>query len=344
MSDPEPGNTMAERVGNRRSRIRLYLLLNVNRFLLTALLAGGLFGFLVLFETFTIPSFRTYMVQYAPTRYVFQAFIGALITGVTLVVTISQMVLSQELGPLGTQRENMSGSMGFRDDVEDIFGTSSPPEPGAFLQALVENSSNRAQTFRDQVAGTSNDDLEQKTNQLVDAIVNNADVVSDELNDRNFGEYAVVKAALDYNYSWKIYQARRIRNAYSDDLDEESLQTLIQLIDILSFFGPAREHIKTLYFEWELVELSRGILYLSIPALGVVSALAMYTGPSSFPGAVFGVSNLVWVTSAGAAIGSLPFIFLSTYILRLATIARRTLAVGPFILRDSERSGEIEWE
>lgn len=335
---------MAERVGERRSRIRLYLLLNFNRLLFTALLAGGLFVFLVVFETLTIPSFHSYMVQMDPTRYVFQAFITALITGVTLVVTITQLVLSQEIGPLGTQRERMSGSMSFRDDVENIFNAASPPEPGAFLRALVENSSNRAQTLREQVAGNPNDDLEQRVDQLADSIVDNAEVVSDELENRTFGEYAVVKAALDYNYSWKIYQARRIRDTYADDFSDEAFRTLIHLIDILSFFGPAREHIKTLYFEWELVELSRGILYISIPALAVMSAFAMYLAPASFPGTTLGVANLVWVTSAGITIGSLPFLFLATYILRLATIARRTLAIGPFILRDSERSSGIEWE
>lgn len=335
---------MSERVGNRRSRVRLYILLNLDRLLFTALLALGLFIVVLGFEVFTIPSFRTYMIQYDPTRYVFQAFITALITGVTLVVTITQLVLSQELGPLGEQRDRMSGSVAFRGDVEDIFGATSPADPSGFLRALVENSSNRAESLRENVTGHSNDEIENEIDQLVDSIVDNANVVSDELEDRTFGEYTVVKAALDYNYSLKLHQARRIRNEYGDDLGDDTLQKLVHLIDILSFFGPAREHIKTLYFQWELVDLSRGMLYMSVPALAVAVAFAMYLAPSSFQGATFGISNLVWATSIGATVGCLPFLFLSTYILRLATIAKRTLAVGPFILRESDRSSDIEWE
>jgi hypothetical protein len=273
------------------------------------------------------------MIQYDPSRYVFQAYITALITGVTLVVTLSQLVLSQELGPLGSQRQRMSTAMSFRADVEQIFDESSPAEPAAFLRALIDNSKDAAESLREEVAGHSNDEIEEQVDQLVDNIVTNAEVVSDEIEDRTFGEYAVVKAALDYNYEWMIDQARSIRDTYTEELSDEAVRALIDLIDILSFFGPAREHIKTLYVQWELVNLSRRILYLAIPALAVSSALASYLTPTSFSGTTLGISNLLWINSAGITISSLPFLLLAVYIFRLTTIAKRTLAIGPFILR-----------
>jgi hypothetical protein len=273
------------------------------------------------------------MIQYDPSRYVFQAYITALITGVTLVVTLSQLVLSQELGPLGSQRQRMSTAMSFRADVEQIFDESSPAEPAAFLRTLIDSSRTTAESLREEVAGHSNDEIEEQVDQLVDNIVTNAEVVSDEIEDRTFGEYAVVKAALDYNYAWKIDQARSIRDTYTEELSDEAVRALIDLIDILSFFGPAREHIKTLYVQWELVNLSRRILYLAIPALAVSSALASYLTPTSFSGTTLGISNLLWINSAGITISSLPFLLLAVYIFRLTTIAKRTLAIGPFILR-----------
>ena len=127
-------------------------------------------------------------------------------------------------------------------------------------------------------------------------------------------------------------------------MDRETVRKLVDLIDILGFYGPAREHIKTLYFQWQLVDLSRGVLYLSIPALAVTSGLAMFLAPMSFPGTFLGISNLVWIVSAGMAIGALPFLFLTAFILRLVTITKRTLAIGPFILGSAGRSGNIEWE
>ena len=127
-------------------------------------------------------------------------------------------------------------------------------------------------------------------------------------------------------------------------MDRETVRKLVDLIDILGFYGPAREHIKTLCFQWQLVDLSRGVLYPSIPALAVTSGLAMFLAPTSFPGTFLGISNLIWIVSAGMAIGALPFLFLTAFILRLVTITKRTLAIGPFILRSAGRSGNIEWE
>ncbi|MFC4883045.1 MULTISPECIES: hypothetical protein [Natrialbaceae] len=279
-----------------------------------------------------------------PTRYMFQALVGALITGVTLVVTINQLVLSQELGPLGTQRERMSNSMSFRGDVEDIFGSVSPPEPESFLQALIDNSREKAEAFEQAVNGNANDDLKKEVVEVTNSITDDADVVIDELEDRNFGEFAVVKAVLDYNYSWKLYEVRRIKVEYDNELSEEERRTLIELISILSFFGPAREYIKSLYFQWELIDLSRNMIYTTIPALVVTGTIALYLRPTMFPNMTLGIDNLVWIVSIGVTAGFLPFLLLSTYILRLATIAQNTLAIGAFILQNSERSREIDWE
>ena len=342
MGDGQPDYTMPKRVGNRRDRIRLKILLNVNRLMLTGALNVGMFVCFVLLGA-SAP-FRQYMVNMGPTRYMFQALVGALITGVTLVVTISQLVLSQEIGPIGSQRERMSESMSFRSDVEEIFGSISPPEPEAFLQALIDNSRENAETFRQTVANHSNSDLEDDADQFVTHLSGHADEVVEKLEGRSFGEYAIVEAVLDYNYDEKIYRARRLRDKYGDDLSEEQRRALIQLINVLSFFGPAREYIKNMYFQWELVDLSRYIIYTTIPALAVTGVLAIYLSPTMFPGTTLGIDNLVWVTSFGVTVGFTPFLLLSTFILRLVTIAKRTLAIGPFILRGSERSSDIDWE
>jgi hypothetical protein len=342
MGDDQPDYTMRERVGNRRDRVRLQVLLNANRLALTGVLTVVVFCCFVLLGSAT--PFRQYMVTMGPSRYVFQALVGALITGVTLVVTITQLVLSQEIGPLGGQRQRMSDSMAFRDDVEDAFGSISPPEPESFLQALIDNSREKAVAFQEAMAGHSNDDLEDSVDRFVEHLSGHADAVVEDLEGRTFGEYEVVEAVLDYNYGEKIFTVRRIRDRYGDDLSEEQRRALVDLLNVLSFFGPAREYVKNLYFQWELVDLSRNIVYTTIPALVVTGSLALYLSPTMFPGSTLGIDNLVWIVSAGVTAGFVPFLLLSAYIVRLATIAKRTLAIGPFILRDSERSDDIDWE
>jgi hypothetical protein len=337
MSGSGAGNTMRERVGNRRGRFLLWFLLNVNRWLLTAALALGLFVGLMALGVLDASVIRRSIAQGGPAKTIFRTYVGSLITGVTLVVTISQLVLSQETGPLGDQRNRMSGAMEFRNDVEEFFGVTSPPEPNAFLGTLVTTAKERAQYLDDLVSDIEDDDLREDFSQFVESVVGNAEAVSDELEGTQFGNYDVVRAALDYNYAIKIYRGRKLRDDYADSLDEETQGAINDVLDVLEFFGPAREHIKTLYFQWTFVDLSRSILYISVPALGVSAGLFIYLNAGSFPGTTLGIDNLVWIFSAGIAFASTPFLLLTAYIFRIATIAKRTLAIGPFVLRESDR-------
>jgi hypothetical protein len=102
-------------------------------------------------------------------------------------------------------------------------------------------------------------------------------------------------------------------------------------------FGPAREHRKTPYFEWGTIELSQLIIYTALPALLVAGSMVAFVGAGSFPGSSLGVSDILWVTAAAFTVTLLPFFLFVSYVARIATVAKRTLAIGPLILRDSQR-------
>ena len=61
-------------------------------------------------------------------------------------------------------------------------------------------------------------------------------------------------------------------------------------------------------------------------------------------GVTLGVDNLLWLVSGAVSLALVPFMLLLSYILRIATVAKRTLAIGPFILRESDRSDDIDWD
>jgi len=80
-----------------------------------------------------------------PVDTVFQGLISGIITGVTLILTINQLIISQQLGPLGQQRDRLEGTLRFRQDIEgttDLAVASS--HPSEFLQALVEAARRKA--------------------------------------------------------------------------------------------------------------------------------------------------------------------------------------------------------
>jgi hypothetical protein len=62
-----------------------------------------------------------------------------------------------------------------------------------------------------------------------------------------------------------------------------------------------------------------------------------FVGSGTFSGTTFGFTDILLVVSGAFTITLVPFMLLVSYILRIATVAKRMLAVGPLILRDSQR-------
>jgi len=264
-----------------------------------------------------------------PVETAFQALIGATITGVTLVLTLNQLVLSQELGAVDDQQSRMAGAMAFREDVADLLGETPPAEPSAFLRTLVTETADRARA----VGEAAGDDDE--IAQLVDSTTGNADSVAERLDGTTFGQFAVVRVALDFNYSWKLYAAHRLRDR--DDLNDATREALDGLSEALRLFGPAREHFKTLYFQSELIDLSRTVLYTAVPSLVAALAVVLFLDVERYSGSIVGIDTGVLIIAAAAAIVIVPFAVLLSYVLRIATITGRTLSIGPFILRSTDR-------
>ena len=339
MSNATPSDRLEERTEVNPYWMRL--LIHSNRWLLVAVVLFVVFCLLVIVGQLGLAPFREIASSQNGVRYLFSPFIGAIITGTSIVVTINQLVLSQELGAVGDQRNRMQESMGFQTDVESKLDEGiSSPEPAAFLRDLLAGIERRADRLGESAIADHEPERSETVDAFVDDIQQNTGLVRDELDDAQFGTFDVMSAALDFNYSWKIYAARRIRNQHGESLSDEAGGTLDELIDLMEFFGEAREHFKTLYFQWELINLSRALLYIAVPALTVIGVFLMYVDATTLYGTTLGVDNLVWLSSAGFAFALAPFVVFIVFILRIATVAKHTLAMGPFILRETEREVE----
>ncbi|QFU81619.1 hypothetical protein [Natronorubrum aibiense] len=336
--DSSDGPASEDRLGGPR----LWILLQLNRWVFTGVILAVVYVVLVAFSLVDVTPLRVIVDTQGSIGFLFSAFIGAIITGTSIVVTINQLVLSQELGAVGKQRERMQKAMEFQQDVEEtIEEDASPPEPAAFLYELVDGVDERATELEAVMEDERDERLREKITDYVEDVNRNAQSVKVDLEDAQFGTFEVIWNALNFNYSRKIYDARKIRADHDDSMSEEANEKIDHMIDTLQLFGPAREHFKTLYFQWELINLSRALLYISVPALTVMGLLIMYIDGNALLGTTLGIDNLVWVTSAGFVVGISPFVVFITYILRIATVAKRTLAMGPFILRESEREEDL---
>ncbi|MFC6974073.1 hypothetical protein ACFQL1_04320 [Halomicroarcula sp. GCM10025709] len=343
-ADGQPDDQLRERAGEQSAL--LWFALDADRWLVSGLFSiAVLLGIVVIGTLHPTPA-QTLLTRGDPIETLYQALVTATITGVTLVLTLSQLVLSQELGAVGDQRERMDGALSFREDVADAVDAAvSPAEPSAFLRSLVRATAEQAQAVDDAADGEGlGEDLDQLLSRYLDSVTDNAEAVADRLDGAAFGEFDVVRAALDYNYSWKLYAGRRIREAYADSLPAAVDDELAALVETLELFGPAREHFKTLYFQWELSALSRTLLYVAIPALGVAITALLFLDPRDITGATLGIADSLLVIAVTTTVAILPFTILLAYILRIVTVTKRTLSIGPFILRETDRSVDVSWD
>jgi len=319
---------------------KLWLLMEANRWAVAGALLVGVFVTLVVVGVLDPSSLQSAMVSSDPVETTFQALVTAIITGVTLVVTLNQLVLSQELGPVGDQENRMEGA-----DVEEALDVPvTPPEPAAFLEVLLDGASSRAEDLADAVADSRNEDFVDSVEEFTESLIENADEVNERLDDAEFGSYDLLSAVLDFNYSWKIFVVRRLHNVHADSVSATAEDAFDDLEELLVLFGPAREHFKTLYFQWELVDLSRAMLYSAVPALVVAASMILHYDANDVPGSTLAVSNDILVVSLAVTIAVVPFMILLSYILRIATVAKRTLSIGPFVLRRVEQSDELDFE
>ncbi|MXR39875.1 hypothetical protein GRX01_00670 [Halobaculum sp. WSA2] len=342
MTDDEPSNRLRERAAE--SRWKLWLFLEADRRLVVLVLVTGVFGVL-LASGLLYPPAEEALRSGDSIDTLFQGFLTATITGVTLVLTLNQLVLSQELGAIGDQRDRMRGAMEFREDAADMIDASvSPARPAQFLRALVEVSAERARDVREAANRTADDEALEDVEGLVRSLVGNAEEVSAGLDGARFGEFDVISSALNFNYSWKLFTANRIRAEHGDAFDEEGLEALDGLAEVLGLFGPAREHFKTLYFQWELIDLSRAVFAWALPALLVSVFMVAFFDAEAYTYSPFGVGTLVPLVAVAATVATIPFLVLLAYVLRIATVTKHTLSIGPFILRETDEVTEVEWE
>lgn len=313
----------------------LWVVLEADRLLVTAGLGVGLFAVLVLAGS-TLPGAVASLASGDSVDTLFQATLAATITGVTLVVTLNQLVLSQELGPVGAQRERMDEAIAFRERVAEVIGAPvAPTRPAQLLRALVVVAGRRAADVEAAVGSTH--EASDDARRLADEITATADEVGASLDDAQFGRFEVVSAALNVDYSRLLFLARRLRASHA--FDETAAESLDELVETLQLFGPAREHVKTLYFQWELITLSQAILTAAVPALAVSAGAVAFLDPAQLAGPA-----LIVVVSLATTVAVTPFLLLLAYILRIATVAQRTLSIGPFILRATDELDPVEWE
>lgn len=312
-------------------RLRHWVFVATNRWLVAGALGGLVFGGIVLGGSVGAVDFRNLVSQADVTRRLFQALILNLITAVTLVVTINQIVLSQEVAATSEQRDRLEEALNFRGDVaERIEPPVSPTAPAALFAELLRAVGTHAEAMQRAIPAGASDACQEDVHALGEQLVDRVAPRIDALSEAEWATFEVLGEALRFDNSSALYEARRLAGRYDEEFSPGLAAAHAGLTETLGHYALAREYFKSLYIQRELIDLSRGMIVTAVPGLLATLLGLLFLDATSFPGSILGIETLLLVVAAATTLAVLPFLLLLAYVLRLGMVTEFNLAVGPF--------------
>lgn len=264
---------------------------------------------------------------------------------VTIVVSINQLILSREFGAAGEIRERLGGVLEYREEVESLADVSAAPaSPSRFFELLVAVVQHRAtrllESIEDRAGDGSGDRGAALAARYARTAREDANRIEEALDAAEFGTFQALSAVVDYDHGWYLYAARHLLNEHGESLPPEATAAIEDLQEAFGQFGVAQSHFKTTYMQRELTRFSQLVLAVGVPAtLAAVLVGLLYATPT---GSAVDPAYLPPVASALIAVVFAPLGLLTTYILRTATVIRRTASVGPMLPQKSSDEGPFD--
>lgn len=316
--------------GTEIARIKQWLLLDGNRFVIAAILALA-FGLAHL--ALSIGGLAP-LANMQPLFYAFSGLITGNFTLITVVVSINQLVLSQELESPGELESEIEETVGYREEVEAVANRIAPAEPSGFLRLVVESTRRDAQRLGGLAVNTLPADLHDEIDEIVSDLSDEFDRIDGLVETSDAGIFTTLSTTLETNFAHEIHRLEECRRKYGDDITAEADAAIDDLLDRLREVDIARQYFKSVYLQVELSRLSRYLFYAGIPAIGVsFAALFVMTAVSGPP---LGQPIRAILFPVAVGVGVFPLTLLFSYILRTATVTERTAAITPFTTPEQE--------
>lgn len=254
--------------------------------------------------------------------------VNGLLTLVPIAVGVNQIVLSHEFGSIRDYHDRRTNITEFRDRVERQTGMSArSPRTSAFfgtILATVSDTARGLQHDRPREDGRATDEI----TTVARSVSERADRANEELTASGTSTLRTLVVMLNYDNSRQFDELRQLRKE-SPDLSEETKEDVHELEELFVEIDTARQYLKTVVVERQLAQLSRLLIATGVPAV-VIAALGIFTY-RDVAGLTVPFTLLVIVAGALIVATLVPLVILAAYVLRVATIARRTAMYGPFV-------------
>ena len=262
--------------------------------------------------------------------------VNGLLTLVPIAVGVNQIVLSHELDSIQNLYDRRNDLQSFRQKIEDRSDTTvSAPQASTFFDDLLVALERTIRTFRDECDPPAGSEFAAEVDEYANAVVDRTDRTHDALASVEFDMRRAFFLFMAFDDSMLFHATRRLRNAHTDALSDAAEEALDETEELLMEVDAVRQHFKTLVVERELAELSRLLVYTGVSAV-VIAGITILSF-RDLPGVTVPRWAILLAISASVTASLTPLAVLSAYILRVATIARRTASFGGFVPETERR-------
>jgi hypothetical protein len=268
------------------------------------------------------------------------SLVPGLFTSLSIVLAIDQLVLSREFGSAAEIRSRLRKIRAFREDVEDAAETApSPIRPTAFLEVVVHSVDDRAAALEVRNAPELDQETRTAVSEYAATVQSAVDRAERGIRSEAPGRIHAILPGLEYPDSWQLNEARpsarstatRSPRRRSGRWTTSSTRRAVQ-----RGADPLPDDLT----QRVLARLPCLLLYVGVPALVAAIVLGLL---ETTPGSLHDRHRPVAV-SALLTVGFSPLAVLFAYILHVAAVSERTIAVGPFVSRPGEAEAASETE
>lgn len=318
-----------------RIRIVRWILLEGNRIAVTGALLTLVFASLLLASSAWTFEMQRLLTETSTVENLLETFMAGMLLLVPLVVSINVITLSHDITSIEKQQDRLEGVMAFRSQVAALTPPDRrPSDPAAFLEGMSTIIQDRAQSLAEFVEKRDSefaDEVEQYTDDIFDAVAEFDDVQAARDQGARFG---ILWHGLEFEYGAYVDRGIILRKSHQYERSEEFAARLDDLIEGFQLFATGKEFFKSLYYTQELSRLSRILLVISLPSILLTATAILAISSRLLPDLwLFGIPPLQVFMSAVITMALVPYLLLTSYMLRLATVAIRTATGGPFWLK-----------
>ena len=316
-----------------RPRLIRWLLLEGNRYAVTGALLTFVFVAIMLIGTVWTFEMQRVLTETRAVETILNTLMSGVILLVSIVVSINSIVLSHDITSVGAQETRIQTVMDFRYDVGELTKMGkSPSDPGSFLKLMGDVVEERAEALVDAATGIDEEPAE-NIEQYVDSVRDTVGRLDKSVQNVSGAQFGVLWLGLELDYGRHLDRSRTLQSTYGEDFTDSVEERFDSLTHALEIFAVGKEYFKTLYYNQEISELSRSLLVISLPAILVNASAILAINAQLFPEVwIFGLPPLLSFVATVFTISLAPYIVLTSYMLRLSTVARRTTSAGPFSL------------